>query len=81
MTDEQRSLQPDVGIMVTAYYYANKYAAKVISHGKKYPKVSFRLRNGRQVEGYATIIEHDAPLPEKHRGYLCRMYHPTAYDR
>ena len=81
MANEEVSLQPDIGVMLTAYYGSHRYSAKVIKHGRKYPTVVFWLKNGRRVEKYATVIEHDAHVPDEHRGVLCRMFHPTAYDR
>lgn len=77
----QTAIQPDIGIKVTAYYFGNQYAARVVGHGRKYPRIMFTLKNGRVVKNYATIIEHNEPLPDSHRGVLCRMLHPTAYDR
>lgn len=80
-TDETYSLKPEIGLMVQVWYYGNSYRAQVIKHGKKYPTVAFQLNNGRRIEGKATIIEHDAAIPQEHKGYLGRMLHPSFYDR
>lgn len=82
MTEKRPSLMPHVGFTIQAFFGGNSYRAKVVAHGKKYPVIRFTLKNGRVVEGPATVLPHDEPLgASAYYGYLAKMLHPSCYER
>lgn len=67
------TLMPPIGTELWCYFGANRYRAKVIAHGSKYPKVRFKLKNGKVKEGPATVIP-PGPTGVTYSGYLAQMF-------
>ncbi len=75
------TLMPPIGTEVECYFGANKYRGYVCGHGRVAPHVRFKLKSGRLVTGRATILPHGVSTAVTYRGYLAKMYHPTAYGK
>jgi hypothetical protein len=73
MTQEEFTLRPPVGTKVRCFFGPNNYVGEVVAYGTKYPKVRFRLKNGKVKEGRATIIAKDDYLGRTYAGYLAQI--------
>lgn len=75
-----RSLMPPIGTLVTSFYLGASHTAEVISLGRHYPVIRFRLKNGRVVCGRATIVGL-GELPSKHKHILAQIRdEPDLFD-
>jgi hypothetical protein len=72
-------LMPPIGTEVQAFFGSHKYRAIVSKHGKVAPHIRFKLKNGRIVEGRATILPHGSPTGVTYRGYLAQMFDSSFY--
>ncbi len=68
------TLMPPVGTAVRCWFGPYVYQGVVTKHGKVAPHVRFKLKNGRVVEGRATIRPHGSPTGIIYRGYLAQTY-------
>jgi hypothetical protein len=76
-----QTLMPPIGTSVQCWFGSHTYRGVVSKNGKVAPHVRFKLKNGRVIEGRATILPHGAATGVAYRGYLAQMYHPTSYGK
>jgi len=72
--EQTETLIPPVGTVVKCYFGSHVYRGKVVKHGRVAPHVLFTLKNGRVIQGRATILPHDASTGVVYRGYLAQLY-------
>lgn len=75
------TLMTPIGTEVQAWFGSHKYRAFVFKHGRVAPHIRFKLKNGRVIEGRATILPHGSPTGVTYRGYLAQMFHPSFYAK
>lgn len=74
MVQPAETLRPPVGTPVYCYFLGNRYAGKVVGYGRAAPRVRFQLKNGRVIEGPATVLPPGDWMGNGiYRGYLARL--------
>lgn len=72
-------IKPPIGSKVAVGYGSRSYTATIVSHGREYCQVRFRLKKGTELTRRAAVFPTGTPGSYQPKGCLFAIYNPNSF--